>query len=541
MPTMSADLIVTGARVETMAPAGTIAQALAVSNGRIVAVGSTDEMEPMAGPGTRLLQLNGETVLPGFIDSHIHAMDAGYTMGLCSLYDLRGTDVLLAEIRRYADAHPKREWIRGGGWDAMDFPGGAPRREVLDAILPDRPAFLWNSDGHDAWVNSAALERAGLTSASVDPPRGRIDRDPDGTPTGTLRETAMGLVDELMAEPSLEDWRAGLRAGQAHLLALGITGWQDAHVRPPMLTAYRESEAAGVLRARVVASLHWDPAGGLEQIPALVEARRAASGPRLRADSVKLFLDGVIESETAALLEPYFARDGRPTDNFGISNFTDADLTRIVTELDRLDFQVHFHAIGEGAHRQALDAVAAARDVNGQRDTRHHIAHLEAIHPDDVVRFAPLRVTATFQPLWASSSDRMEDMRLAFLGPRRFTWQFPFGDLERAGAHLAAGSDWNVSSPNPLEEIEVAVRRIQPGDHDTPSFLPEQRISLDTALAAFTTGSAWVNRWEADAGSLEIGKAADLAILDRDLRAATYPSDARVIETLIGGETVYTA
>jgi predicted amidohydrolase YtcJ len=330
-----------------------------------------------------------------------------------------------------------------------------------------------------------------------------------------------------------------LLAGQKHLLSLGITGWQDAHAHPPILEAYRAGAAGGDLQARVVAALHWDPSAGLDQIPALIEARASVPGGRLRADAVKLFLDGVIESGTAYLLDPYLAADGSPTSNRGLPNFNDGALASAVVELDRRGFQVHFHAIGDAAIRQALDAVAAAREANGMTGNRHHIAHLECIHPDDVPRFARLGVTATIQPLWAVHEAQMERLRLPVLGEPRSNWQFPFSDLERAGARLAAGSDWNVSSANPLEEIEVAIRRAQTRDRAAEAFLPDQRLSLDSALAAFTSGSAWVNRWETDAGSIEVGKAADLAILDRNLRAAGYPSEARVVETLIGGETVY--
>jgi predicted amidohydrolase YtcJ len=281
----------------------------------------------------------------------------------------------------------------------------------------------------------------------------------------------------------------------------------------------------------------------MDQLPDLLEQRAAAHGPRLWADQVKFFLDGVIENFAALMLEPYLDAAGQPTENLGIGNFASFELNEVVAALDREGFAAHFHAIGDGAVRQALDAVAAARAANGASDARHHIAHIELIHPDDIGRFSALGVAANMQPYWAVMEDQMRDLRIPFLGPIRTAWQFPFASLHRAGARLVGGSDWDVTTANPLEEIEVAMRRVWPGQRSADPFLPDERLDLDTSLVAFTIGSAWVNRWETDTGTLEVGKRADLLILDRNLRSPDTPfvGDARVRLTMIEGHAVYEA
>ncbi|HLE59867.1 MAG TPA: amidohydrolase [Candidatus Limnocylindria bacterium] len=544
------DLLITGARLEPMLDgADPRLDALAISSGRISAIGRAAELRPLAGPGTRVISLNGETVLPGFQDAHIHALEAGVELLQCHLADLGSAEAYLAAIAAYAEAHPDEEWVAGGGWSMPDFPGGIPRREALDAILPDRPAFLTSRDGHTAWVNSLALARAGISAASADPVNGRIERDPDGSPVGALQEAAIHLVASLVPPPGPPMLREALRVAQRHLHGLGITTWNEANLHRDPLDAYLAAIEAGELTARVVGSLHWDPDRGVDQIQDLGEQRRTVArapgndGLRFRAPGVKFFLDGVMESFTAALLEPYLDQRGAATTNRGMPTYEQPWLDEIVTALDLHGFQVHQHAIGDGAVRMALNAVAAARRSNGPRDARHHVAHLQLIHPDDLPRFAELDVVANMQPFWAVLEDQMTELTIPFLGPIRTTWQYPFRSLQLAGARLAGGSDWPVSTADPLVEMEVAIRRTRPRHRAEPVFLPTERLDLDTALRAFTIGSAWVHRLEADTGTLEPGKLADLAILDRDLRAAPDGTiaNARVRMTLVGGQVVFEA
>ncbi|MEP7040769.1 MAG: amidohydrolase [Chloroflexota bacterium] len=519
----SADLVFLGATVETITPhPGPPPDGVAVANGRIVAVGSRAEVEPLIGSETRTIRLDGETLLPGFQDAHIHPVQGELTVMQCNLNDLEA-DQFGAAIKDYAARHPERDWIVGAGWTVTDFPDATPRREALDALVRDRPAFLWSRDGHSAWVNSRALELAGITAATADPVGGRIVRDPDGSPCGTLREDAVPLVGELVPPASAEEHAAALAAVQRRLHALGITAWQDASVYNPVacahqLEAYRVAAAAGTLRARVVASSFWDPRFGLEQVEGFLEQRERASVGRLQAGTVKIWVDGVVEGLTAAMLDPFLDERGEATDNRGLALVPPEPLRQAVIELDRAGLQVHLHAIGDAAVRSSLDAIEAARAANGPSDLRHHIAHIQVIHPDDIPRFAALGATANMQPIWACHEPTMDERTIPFLGAQRTAWQYPFSSLVRRGARLAGGSDWPVTSANPVLEIEVALTRISPDARSNQPFQPQECLDLDEALAAFTIGSAYVNHLDAVTGSIEVGKLADLALLDRNLR-----------------------
>ncbi|MFL5714268.1 MAG: amidohydrolase [Chloroflexota bacterium] len=541
----SADLVLRGGRVETMDAAGTRATAVAVRDGRIVAVGDDAGLLSWVGPRTRVLELRGRTVTPGFGDAHVHPVSAGLSRMRCDLDGVHGLPAYLEVIAAYAKAHPDEQWIRGDGWSMADFPGGLPHRDALDRVVPDRPVYLESADGHTAWVNGRALEAAGITPDTLDPADGRIERDRDGRPSGALQEGAASLVDRLLPPTSLDDLVAALRLAQAELHRLGITHWQDAIVEPDSgEAAYAALAERGDLTARVVGALWWDRERGADQIDELIERRTRTASDRYRPTSVKVMQDGVLENGTAAVLDPYLDVAGRPTTNRGLSMIDPDALGTHVARLDGAGFQVHVHAIGERAVREALDAVAVARRVNGPSDTRPHIAHIQVIHPDDIPRFAALGVTANAQALWASHHPQMDDLTIPFLGPDRAAWQYPFASLLRAGARLAMGSDWGVSSPNPLLALEVAVTRIDPELRETrPAFVPDERIDLRDALAGYTSGSAWIDHLEPVLGSIEVGKSADLVVLDRDLfdREAGHIGDARVLATFIDGVAVHEA
>jgi predicted amidohydrolase YtcJ len=537
---LPADLVVTGADVCTVDAARSWTDALAVRDGRIIALGR-DAVEEATGPRTRRLHLPGSLVLPGFQDAHVHPPFAGRNRLLLDLSGLSGRAAYLARIAEYARSHPDRPWITGGGWSMEHFPGGTPRREDLDAVCPDRPVFLLNRDVHGAWVNSAALRAAGITRDTPDPADGRIERDPvTGEPSGTLHEgAAYSFDDRHVPRPEPAEWEAAVLEAQRHLHSLGITGWQDAWVTPETQAAYLSLARAGRLTARVVGALWWDRHRGLEQIPELVE-RRTAAADGFSPTTVKIMVDGVLENYTGALLEPYCDGCGGHSDNRGLTYVEPELLDAAVTDLDRLGFQVHMHAIGDRAVRYALDAVEAARAANGPRGNRHHVAHIQVVQPEDLPRFRALGVTANCQAYWAKTEPQMEELTLPYLGAERARLQYPFGDLHRLGTTLAMGSDWGVSTADPLEQIEVAVRRTGPGKDDVPPFLPEQALSLPVAVAGFTAGSAYVNHDDA-AGCIGVGKRADLAILDRNFfdPRAGRPSDAHVSHTVVGGEVVH--
>ncbi|MFE5812481.1 amidohydrolase [Streptomyces sp. NPDC056479] len=541
---MYADLLFTGGPVLT--PEGRTATAVAVTGDRVTAVGR-EEVHDLAGPRTEVVDLAGRLLLPGFQDAHVHPVPAGLELGQCDLTEAKTAADTLAAVRAYADAHPEREWITGGGWSMEAFEGGTPTKELLDTVVPDRPVYLPNRDHHGAWVNSRALALAGISRDTPDPADGRIDRDASGEPSGTLQEGAMQLVGRLTPPATLADRVAALLHAQRHLHALGITAWQDALVGEFLgmddpSQAYLAAARDGSLTARVVGALWWDRERGAEQIPELVERRAALSHGRFRAGSVKLMLDGVAETGTAALLDPYLDKCGCATANRGTAFIDAGQLPKYVTELDALGFQCHFHALGDRAVRDALDAIEAARAANGASDTRPHLAHLQVVQPADVPRFARLGATANIQPLWAAHEPQMDELTIPFLGPERATWQYPFGALLRSGARLAAGSDWPVSSPDPLHGIHVAVNRVAPDRGDTPVFLPGERIGLAEAFTAYTAGSAYVNHLD-DTGEIRAGALADLVVLDRDPFDGPVEEIAgtRVALTYVGGARVYAA
>ncbi|HEX5936486.1 MAG TPA: amidohydrolase [Actinomycetota bacterium] len=537
----AADLVITGADVYTMDAARRWADAVAIRDDRVVAVGTERDVKDRFPDAREVLHVPGRMVLPAFHDSHVHAPFAGRYRLHVSLHDLPGVDAYRDAVATYAREHADEPWIFGGGWLMAHFPGGAPTKDLLDDIVPDRPVFLMNRDVHGAWVNSKALELGHVTRETPDPRDGRIERDPaTGEPTGTLHEgAAYSFADEHLPPPSREEWERAILLAQAHLHSLGIAGWQDAWVTPATEGAYRSLAERGALTARVVGALWWDRNRGLDQVEELVARRDRGSVGTFHPTSAKIMCDGVLENHTGALLRPYRDPAGHETDERGLAFLEREPLSEAVTALDREGFQIHMHAIGDRAVRNALDACEAAREENGARDARHHIAHLQVIDPDDVPRFRELGVVANCQPYWAQHDPQMDELTIPYLGPDRARLQYPFGSLHSAGATLAFGSDWSVSTANPLEEIEVATRRADPSARDADAFLPEQRLPLHVALAAFTSGSCYVNH-DDDAGRIEQGARADLVVLDRNVFDAEdgTVADARVEHTIVAGRPV---
>jgi len=513
-------------------------EAVAVQEGRIAGVGSARDARGWTGAGTRVLELEGRTVLPGFQDAHLHPAHGGLAATQCYLFDADSREACLDAVARYAAEHPELEWIEGGGWSIDSFAGGTPSRGDLDAVVPDRPVFLDNRDGHGGWVNSRALELAGVTAETLDPPDGRVERKPSGEPQGTLHEGAMDLVRRLLPPISQEKWEAAILRAQEELHALGITAWQDAAVTADTYPAYLELAERGALTMRMEGNLLWERGADDGQLEELVARRDAGSAGRLRLRGAKIFVDGVLENFTGAVLEPYVG-----TDNAGLSMHDPDELAELVTALDARGFQVHMHTIGDRAVREALDATEAASRANGTRDRRFHLAHVQLVHPDDLPRFAELGVAANVSPYWACRSDYVTVLTEPFIGPERSARMYPFGSLLRAGAPLAFGSDWTVSTPNPLLEIEVAVTRAPTDDRGAEPLLPDEALDLPTALETFTAGSAWVNFLDDETGTIEPGKLADLVVLDRNvLDPGTGPiGDANVLLTLVEGEAVYAA
>jgi predicted amidohydrolase YtcJ len=534
----AAEVILENAAVYTLDSSRPWAEAVGIAGGKIVFAGRNSEAEEYRTEATKIIDLAGKMVLPGFQDSHVHLISGGMELALCDLNDLQTKEKILARIRAYAEENPRKDWITGGGWALPVFPDANPAKEDLDALVSDRPAYLSAADGHSAWVNSRALELAGITEKTPDPEDGHIERKP-GTnePSGALREAAMGIVSRLIPEPTAEEYLKGLRAGLALANRFGITSIIEASADDRILDAYAEFDRRGDLSVRVLASIHVDPEKGPAQVDELAKKRERYHGRILKATAAKIFIDGVIESHTAALLEPY--RD-RPNDG-GKPILEAEEFNRLAAALDKAGFQIHVHAIGDRAIRMTLDAMEEAGKANGPRDARHHICHLELIDPADVPRFGGLGVVANFQALWVYPDTYITQLTEPILGPERSARLYPIGSVVRSGGIYAGGSDWSVSSLNPLSAIQVAVTRRDPEEPPGPAWLPQELIDLPTAVAAYTANGAFLSFDEKTRGSIEPGKAADLVVLDRNIFEIP-PGEihaVKVVLTILEGKVVY--
>lgn len=539
------DRVFVNGRIRTFATGPPDVTALAVSDGRIVALGDLQEVRGSVAAGSDEVDLAEGLLVPGLRDSHIHPLQGGLDQLSCDLTTQPADSAAyIAAIGAYSLSVPGLPWLVGGGWSMSAFPGGTPTAVMLDPVTGDRPAFMVNRDRHGAWVNSAGLARAGITRTTPDPDDGRIERDDRGEPTGMLHEGATRLVAELLPMPDLAHCVRALLRAQRHLHGLGLTGWHDAiigsylGVYPDAYDAYRAIDASGELTASVTGAMWWDRHRGLEQIPEFVRRRaETLQGRRFRTTAVKIMLDGILENGTAALLSPYLGGHlcGSGTRFVGAD-----DLREAVAVLDALDFQVHMHAIGDQAVRDALDAVASL--VEPAR-LRHQVAHLQVVDPSDVPRFGQLGAVANVQMLWACLEDQMTDLAMPVLGPERSDSQYPFASMLRGGAVLGAGSDWPVSTADPFAQIAVGVNRTVPGSVGGTAFLPHERLTVDQALGAFTVGAAWADHRDPDRGTLTVGAIADLAVFDRDPYSLDPADLASVtaVSTWVDGECVFHA
>lgn len=519
---------------------------LVADDGRIVSLGGDELRESYA--ASRVIDAGGGLVTSSFVDAHVHPTMGGIESQRCDLTGCANAEEVYEKIARYADAHPDLPWILGGGWRMPYFPGGTPRREELDRIVPDRPVFLINTDHHGAWVNSRALELADITSDTPDPSDGRIERDADGSPSGTLQEGAAELLDAVLPETTVAEIRAGILAGERVLFGFGITGWEEAILGSfagyrDFTPVYRELLDEGLLQGRVSGALwvsrDFDGMTIPEFIADLERRRDRYARPGLRLDTAKIMVDGVAENETALMEEPYQA-ECSCTGGRGLAYFTREQLLELVPLLNARGITAHFHAIGDRAVRYALDAVEAVPVADRAR-VRNHIAHLQVINPVDLPRFRELGVTANLQPLWACLDDQMTTMTLPLMGEQRSQWQYLFRSLERSGAALVCGSDWPVSSPDPWQGMHVAVNRRGPGDTSVDALLPEEALSLASILTAYTRGSHELLGMPG--GQIEVGGVCDLAVADRDPFAADSAEIhlTRNRVTVLAGQIVFEA
>ncbi len=539
----TADHIFINGSIYTVDTERSWAQAVAIRDGIVVYVGDNAGAEAYLGETTLLTDLTGHMMLPGFHDSHNHLLTGGIAFTECNLLEIETLKEIYEMLRECIlfDGLGDNRWIRGAGWDNVLWPRGNPNKSELDKYFPDRPAFLESMDGHSAWVNSKALEIAGIDNDTPNPHAGIIERDPEtGEATGTLRESAMDLIKDLIPQWSMEQRIEGLKIGIQKAHEVGITAIIEPGLDEYLLSPFIELADTEGLELRVraaIAPTGWQPTTFGDELYEFIKQRDKWRRPNLDVDSVKIYMDGVIEAGTGVLLEPYLTGDYGVGERYYPQNKVDEYLTY----LDKKGIQIVVHAIGDGAVRNALDGFEAARTANGVTDNRHHIVHLQLIHPDDRPRFGVLGVAANFQALWAYPDTWVTEMDMPMIGRERVEQMYPIASVHRSGGMIVGGSDWWVTSMNPLDAIEVAITRQDPWTNEGPRLQPEETVDLETMIEAYTINGAYLMALEDEQGSIEVGKRADLVVLDRNLFEIppSEINDAEVVLTLFDGDPVF--
>ena len=533
------DLVVLNGRVFTGAGQEP-AEALAVRGSEILQVGSNRDMKRLAGAATRVIDAHGGTVLPGFIDGHVHFVSGGLGMDRVNLLDAESLDAIGLKIRQFAAANPGRSWVLGRGWYYSPFPGGLPTRQQLDELVPDRPAYMTCYDGHTGWANSAALKLAGITAKTPDPADGVVVKDPrTGEPTGVLKEAAMGLMSKVLPQPTRDDRLRAIRSASEEASRLGITSIHEAGTGEASLGLFEEARKAGALNVRVYAALSVTDAMTEADADAFDAIRQKyASNPQIKVGAIKVMDDGVIEAHTAAMLAPYANNPSA-----GHANYTPPELQRIVTMMDRRGWQVMTHAIGDGAVRMTLDAYEAAAKANPApaAGRRHRVEHAETIDPADFPRFKQQNTIVSYMPFHANPTPAQLTVWTTNIGPDRSSRGWIVRTMRQAGARQVFGSDWPVVALDPRLEINMAVTRRTADGLPREGWLPDQAISLESAIENMTAAGAYASFDEAKKGRIAPGLLADIVVLSKDVFAQPPARflDAVVDVTILGGKVVY--
>jgi predicted amidohydrolase YtcJ len=537
----TAETVIVNARIYTVNAKQPWAEALAIRGDKILAVGSAKDIAAYRGASTKVVDAQGKLVLPGFTDCHIHFMEG--SLGLTRI-DLNGTKSV-AEIQKrvkeYAVAHPQAEWIEGMGWLYSTFGAVAlPDKKFLDEVVPDRPVYLQAYDGHSSWANSKALARAGITRETPDPPGGKIVRDTKGEATGALKESAGDLVAKVTPKPTHEERVAALRLGMHEANKFGLVRVHSAGQDFEWLDLYNELRQKQLLSLRFYIAYFLDPPElKADEIEKIEQARHTYHDDWISGGVVKTMLDGVIEAHTAAMLAPY----SDDPEQAGKMFWEPAKYQQAITELDRRGLQIFTHAIGDKSVRLALDAYQQASETNHTSDARPRIEHIETISAQDIPRFGKQGVIASFQPLHAYPNQNVLNVWARNAGPERTQRAWVWHSIESTGGVLAFGSDWPVVTLNPWPGVQNALTRKTAEGDPANGFVPQERISLEDAIRAYTLGAAFAGHREKIEGSIEPGKLADLIILARDLFKIepNQIADMEVLLTMVGGKTVYQA
>jgi predicted amidohydrolase YtcJ len=544
LPATAADLVFRNGVVYTVDAVRSWASAVAVIDNRIVYVGGEHGVEEHIDDDTRVIDLQGRMLLPGFHDSHLHPLGGGTGLTRLALDGIYDREEVFSRIRTYVEANPDLPWIIGRGWiEAPFLPEGVPNRQMLDRLVPDRPVFIRNASGHQAWVNSRALEIAGITAETPDPPNGRIDREPSGAPSGSLHEAASRLVSAHIPDETDADRERALERALDAMASYGVTTITDAGSSPESERAFASLYEQGAMTVRaVLCQRHDHTRDDAEQLREFVRRREALNHQFLRASCVKIPLDGIIEHHTSALLEPYHDQP----DSRGMIFLQPERLQPLVEMVDKEGFQIHVHSIADRSTRDALDALENAIEANGFRDARPTLSHLQLVNPADIPRFRELGVIPNITPIWGRL-DFWELMAIDTLGPERGEQLFLNQDYLRHGATLVWGTDWSVTTLSPLEGIETAVTRrhlggINPNTKEPDqTWMPDQTLNLEQAIAAYTINGAYLVHAEDLTGSVETGKLADLVVLEQNLFEVS-PLEIHTVNTdmtIFDGRVVY--
>ena len=537
-----ADTVFTNGFVYTVDSINSKAEAVAIKDKSIIFIGDNDSVQKYIGDKTKVINLNGKMVLPGFVDAHCHSISSYRYFNELNLYGLKTKEDIQNAIKKYLFEHPDAKYIKGRGWSDTDFPISGPDKKIIDEIVKDIPVSFSSDGGHSKWVNSKTLELAGINNSTKNPKGGNIERYP-GTnePNGTLRENAADLVADIFPAYTVENLMDGLEAYQRMVSAFGITTVHDAYLDAGSneTDAFRNLEKNNKLKMRFRASLYIDPEKSVEQIKSLIEERKKNSGELFQTNSAKIFIDGVVEGSTAYLKEPY----KHQPKNYGEIFWKIDSLNKICSALDKEHFQIHVHAIGDAATSVTLYAFASAEFQNGKRDSRNSITHLQLVDESDIKKFKELGVIAVPQPYWFSKDDYYYNIQVPYLGQKRADEEYPMKSFFDEGVVAASSSDYPVTIPcNPLEAIQFGITRSEFNTTDSSEVLwPEERVTLEQMIRSFTINGAYANFLEKETGSIEVGKKADLIVLDKNLFEipVTDIHKAKVLMTLFEGKEVF--